>query len=211
VAGAPWPPSPWPGGAPVYGPPILIPPAAPPRRRTGLIVALIVVAAVLAIGVGSGAGWYLANHGPGNDTAAPAAAGTTTTADTATSPPALPPDQDPSKPQYAQLQLIRKIGVPVGFNATAPFWKGQDIEADSVMNCEVDGTCPQDPIQAVAAWAPDTGNTTFTLDYLNKCVKTGCGARFTRDGLTVDVSLGTQPAPYTPGLQYALVVIVDGP
>jgi hypothetical protein len=189
--------------------PAYLPTAAAPRRRTGLIVVVLVLAALFMIGVGSTGGWLLATR----SASATEADGRSVTPppDTATSPPALPPDEDPSTPQYAMLQLVRQLGQPDGFDPSAPYWVGSDLQAHYLGDC-VEATCQPDTVRTVRAWAQ--GNGLPATAFPDGCLPAGCTATVQRAGFTVKVALTAQPEPDAVGgpiTMTVLTVTVIGP
>jgi len=69
------------------------------------------------------------------------------------------------------------------------------IEQDYVMQCPV-GKCPTNPGASLVTWSTAAGSTEITISYLNQmCRMTYCTSAFDRDGLRVLLTLGSYYDP----------------
>jgi hypothetical protein len=80
---------------------------------------------------------------------------------------------------------------------------GNDAEEGYTMDCSA-GTCPRDPVGAVADWARAACDPIFTPEYLAACVPSRCWSWFRHDRYAVEVTLSAEQT------WYVLVVTVRG-
>jgi len=169
-----------PPGLPGYGPPAPV----PRKGRAALIVALTVLALVAAISAATVIGLHGRKH-------ASADAGPSVAASTgpAAATPAVPPDKDPSRPEYRQRELADTIGGPEGFAITRNAWSGRVLDYLYSMHCR-QGACPTDPVAALARWAAAAGTrgNDFSPAQLRNCLRSLCIAWYSRDGFVVSLT-----------------------
>jgi hypothetical protein len=128
--------------------------------------------------------------------ASPAAVATSAAA-TPSSSPALPPDLDPTKPQYHEAQLSAQIGGPAEFQTYHSIsWEGTRAKVNYSYRCNGDA-CTDQVVPSLAKWAGKAGapGAQFTTQRLYSCLRTSCTTSFARDGFTV--KLTAKVGPYT--------------
>jgi len=158
----------WPPGIRSAPPPtaILYGAERPRRRRTVLVVVLI-VAALTSVSMGIGLARALAARHEG-------------------------PDRASGSQHQAMLDVVHRLGRPAGFDALAPAWDGDRLNAYYQVHCTgTGGACPVDVPRVVADWAKGAGDPAFTLDYLRACPVAGCAGVYERDGWSVYTLLTT--------------------
>jgi hypothetical protein len=134
--------------------------------------------------------------GPARPTvASPAASVTTAAAPTPSSSPALPPDKDPTKPQYRESQMGDQIGGPTEFQTFHTWsWDGAIMRGDYSFHCNGNG-CTDHVVPLILAWTRKAGapGTEFTARKLYSCISTSCATSFPRGGFTVQLTASVVP------------------
>jgi hypothetical protein len=119
-----------------------------------------------------------------------------------TAPASLPPDKDPSRPEFRQAALADTIGAPNGFALVRNGWSGRVLDYQYAMHCR-QGTCATDPVAAIASWAAvaGAGGTEFAAANLPTCLRSECATSYPRAGFqvaltafsTADTSYSSRP------------------
>ncbi len=173
-------------------PPPYVPPV-PRKGRAALIVSLVVVALIAAIGAATVVGLHGRDH---------AGAAVAATGSVAPSTSALPPDQDPSRPEYRQAELARTIGAPDGFAVTRTNLSGQVLVYQYALHC-FRAQCEPGAVAAIAGWAAAAGasGTEFAAANLRTCLPSLCETSYPRAGFRVQLTAasGVSAAAAQPG------------
>jgi hypothetical protein len=131
-----------------------------------------------AIGVATVIGLAGRGHGVGVAFVAPSNA-----------PPSVPPDKDPSRPEYLAARMAEQIGAPTGFAIVRNSWSGSTLQYQYAMHCR-QGACATDPVNAIARWAAAAGmdSRSFAVANLPTCLRTTCMDSYRRSGFFVSLS-----------------------